>query len=121
MNDRDRQELCRTLAGKLGLGLPGWLDPYVFLLRIGNNYREYAFNWEPFRDLASPLQAGSTSIPIVVISDSTQRQAPEVRRSETPIPHYEFWVSPTIPMERIASAWLELLADDGALHGPRQV
>jgi hypothetical protein len=110
-----RQELRRTLADKFGL--PERLDSYFFLLRIGGNYGEYPFNWEPFRDLAGPLQTGSESLPIVVISDSTERQVPEVLRVELPIPHYELRVSPTIPVQAIATTWLDLLVDDGALHG----
>ena len=60
------------------------------------------------------------SIPIVVVSDTTRRMAPELRRREDPAPHYQFWVSPTIPVEAIASAWLDLLVQDGASHGSNQ-
>ena len=121
MNDRiveQTQELRRTLARQLGL--PEKLDTYFFLLRIGANFGEYEFNWEPFRDLAGPLQPGSNSLPIVVVSDSTQRRVPEHRRSEEPVPHHELWVSPTVPVEAIASAWLDLLAKNEALHGSYQ-
>ncbi|HEU4388480.1 MAG TPA: hypothetical protein VFV34_11830, partial [Blastocatellia bacterium] len=96
-------------------GLSENLDNYYFFLRLGTNYRDYPFNWEPFRDLAGPLEAGAGSIPIVVVSDSTDRKIPELRRRQEPAPHYELWVSPTIPVEAIASTWLELLVEDGAL------
>ena len=121
MKDRaikQRQELRRALAQDLDL--PDVADNYFFLLRIGDSYYDYTFNWEPFRDVAGPLDSGSDSLPIVVISDSRERQAPEVRRSERPSPHYELWVSPTIPAELIASAWLELLVDDAASLGSYQ-
>jgi hypothetical protein len=117
MNDRVQQtkELRRALAEEFGLSEN--LDNYYFLQRIGTNYGDYPFNWEPFRDLAGPLKAGSASLPIVVVSDSTGRNAPEVRHREEPAPHHELWVSPTTPAEAIASAWLELLAENGAFHG----
>jgi hypothetical protein len=114
----ERQELRRLLAQDLGL--PEMPDDYFFLMRIGDDYRDYPFNWEPFRDVAGPLTAGSASLPIVVISDSKERPEPEIRQSTSPFPHYEAWVSRTIPVERIASAWLELLVNDDASLGSYQ-
>jgi hypothetical protein len=115
----DVSEQMRQLRQALGrkMGLPETTDSYFFLVRIGANYSEYPFNWEPFRDLAGPLRPGSGSLPVVVISDSTARRTPEIVRAEHPIAHYEFRVSPTIPVEVIANAWLELLVDNGALYG----
>jgi hypothetical protein len=109
------RSLGLDVATKLNLGKV--LDTYFFLVRVGTNFSEYAFNWEPFRDLAGPLRAGSNSIPIVVVSDSTMRLEPEIKRSEEPMAHYEMVVSPTVSVTAVVRMWLDLLVENGASHG----
>lgn len=53
------RELKRVVAQQNGLD-KGY-DNYFFLARIGSNYNEYGFNWEPFRDMAGPLDAGEAT------------------------------------------------------------
>jgi hypothetical protein len=98
------------------LGIEDRKDYYFFLARLGSNYDKYPFNWEPFRDLSGPLQSIDSSIPILVISDEQNRSMPEIIREELPLPHYRFFVSPSIPVAKIADSWLQVIAGDGAQH-----
>jgi hypothetical protein len=97
-------------------GLEEYFDNYYFLARIGSNYFEYNFRWEPFRDLAGPLGIGDSSLPIFIISDAKPRRAPEQRKVVIPTPHYQLWVSPGLDVVSVAGMWLELLVDDQAFH-----
>lgn len=106
--------IVKPLAEQTGLAEVS--DYYFFLARVGSNYHDYPFNWEPFRDLAGPLKVGKQSIPIVVMSDDNDRTEPEVKKGTVPEPHFQMRVSPSIDVVRIADRWLELLVDDGALH-----
>ena len=115
IQEGDIKRLKRTLAQSTGLH-EGY-DTYFFLSRMGDNYQEYGFNWEPFRDLAGPLLGGNESIPIIVMSDDKSRNAPEVEKVNSPISHYQFRVSPNLGAEVIANHWLELIVDNGAKHG----
>ena len=92
-------------------------DYYFVLARLGSNYDKYPFSWEPFRDLSGPLEPSDSSIPVLVISDDERRTAPEIVREETPLPHFRFYVSPSIPVATIANSWLELIVKNGARHG----
>jgi len=98
------------------LGITDRCDYYFFLARLGTNYDKYPFNWEPFRDLSGPLRPSDSSIPVLVISDDEKRTAPEIAREEGPLPHFRFFVSPSIPVAAIANSWLQLIAGNGARH-----
>lgn len=109
------KELGQALAAELGLPFK---ESYFFLVRIGEYpYNEYAFSWEPFRDLAGPLQIGESAQPVVVISEVAGRLEPEVRHTESPWPHFELRVAPTVPAAAVANAWLETIVKAGARHG----
>jgi hypothetical protein len=101
-------------------GLEEGYGNYFFFARIGSNYDEYQINWEMFRDLAGPLEIGEGSIPIILISDASLRQAPELSRAETPTPHYQIRISPGLQVVPIANTWLELLVDNQVSHGQYQ-
>jgi len=111
--DRVRS-LKKHLAEKTGLN-EGY-DTYYYLARMGSNYDKYGFQWEPFRDLAGPLEVGANALPLVVMSDDRQRSKPEVLNVEEPIRHFQLWVSPSCPAASVANAWLELLTDNSASH-----
>ena len=108
-------ELKEHLGRETGLEVGH--DTYFFLGRMGSNYREYPFPWEPFRDLAGPLEVETGAIPIVVLSDNQSREKPEIREVSVPVGHYQFWVSPTCSAQSVADAWLPLLVKDHAAHG----
>ena len=112
--DRIR-ELKRIVAQQNGLD-KGY-DNYFFLGRIGSNYNEYGFNWEPFRDMAGPRDAGEGALPILIISDAQPHQVPEQSKVQVPMPHYPIRVSPSLGAAFIACMWLDLLVDNHALHG----
>lgn len=88
---------------------------YYFLGRLGKNYREYPFNWEPFRDFAGPLLRGTESIPIVVISNETEPEKPQVVKASLPKPHYQIIISPKCSTVDIINTWWELLFDNDAI------
>ncbi len=109
------KQLGQALAAELGLP---FREAYFYLVRIGEYpYKEYRFSWEPFRDLAGPLEIGENSVPVVVISEPAGRTEPEVRRAESPWPHFELRVAPTVPAAAVANAWLETIVKAGARHG----
>jgi hypothetical protein len=113
--DERNKSLQQFLATKYELKKTS--DTYFFLTRLGSNYDVYKFSWESFRDLAGPLEGSNNSLPIVILSDSTNRLVPTVTRAQDPIGHYEIWVSPNLDAPAIANVWLELLVDAGARHG----
>jgi hypothetical protein len=98
------------------------VEIYRFLIRLGSNYGSYGFEWEPFRDVAGPLEPGPGALPIVVLSDDNNSVVPKTVRGSVPIEHYQLWLSPGLSAELVANAWLELLVDAGATlgdyHGP---
>jgi hypothetical protein len=55
---RDIETLVRALAARTEEPV---IDSYFFLVRVGRNYDKYPFGWEPFRDLAGPLEPWSWS------------------------------------------------------------
>lgn len=99
-------------------GLHKYEGYYYFLGRMGENYRQYPFSWEPFRDFAGPLLRGRASLPIVLISSDTEPDKPNVEIVQVPRPHYQVKISPTCSAFDIALVWLELLADNEAI--PRE-
>lgn len=99
------------------LGLAIGYDEYYFLARIGDNYKNYSFAWEPFRDVAGPLLKSQDSKPILIVSENSDIKEPTIFEEIDPFPHYQFKVSPNCPSTIIANSWLELLVDNGALHG----
>ena len=118
MSNQDQWEQIRSLKKSIAqqTGLEEGYDAYFFLARLGSNYDQYSFSWEPFRDLAGPLGAGPNARPILVLSDKEDRAIPEVTQHELPAPHFQFRVSPSCSATSVANRWLELLVDDDASH-----
>jgi hypothetical protein len=92
-------------------------DRFYFLLRVGSNWRDYAFSWEPFNDLAGPLspQADGPStdaLPIAVISIPSA-SGPTAEVSEDPFPHVEITVAPAVPVQQIVESWIAELRNQG--------
>jgi hypothetical protein len=112
--DYHRVEALRSQVAS-ELGLPELKDTYFFLLRVGNNFDRYVFNWEPFRDLAGPLEPSPSSIPVVVISDERQKR-PRVEHLSEPMPHVRLHISPSMQTTEIARRWLDAIVDAGAQH-----
>ncbi len=110
------KEIGQALAAELRTP---YVETYFFLVRIGDYHgdQEYPFSWEPFRDLAGPLAIGESSLPVVVISEVSARTEPDVRRIESPWPHFELRVSRSVPAAAVANAWLETIVAAGAGHG----
>jgi hypothetical protein len=87
-------------------------DRYFFLLRAGSNWEDYPFNWEPFRDLAGPLEPPADAVPIAVVSVA-EAPEPTTEVSDDPFPHVEITVAPTVPVNQIVEAWIAALRDQG--------
>jgi hypothetical protein len=114
----DLEQLAKEIT--TSFGLCDYEDPKYFFYRFCKNkkdYKKYDFHWEPFRDLAGPLEKSEHSLPILVLSLSEKLERPEVRLVKKPISHYEMRISPNLSAGRIANAWLELLSDNGAQYG----
>lgn len=88
---------------------------YFFFGRLGTNYDNYRFSWEPFRDFAGPLLRHQDSIPIVMISVDAKPPRPKVQRVLSPRSHYEIVISPACRVVDIVNTWLETLAEDKAI------
>ena len=73
------------------------IDRYYFLLRVGDDFSSYSFNWEPFRDLAGPLKIPEGARPIVVHSVKERLEHPVTSAPDSPLPHIDIAVTPTIP------------------------
>lgn len=85
------------------------VDDYYFLIRVGSNWPDYPFEWEPFRDLAGPMSAQAGGIPVAVLSVPSATE-PATVVSEGPVPHVEITVAPNVPVKKIVEAWIaELL------------
>lgn len=109
----EMNEFIENLATETGL--PKREGYYFFLGRLGTNYKEYPFSWEPFRDVAGPLLRRKDSLPIVIVSEDSTPERPQIHRHVLPKTHYQIEISPRCPANEIATAWLELLSDDGAI------
>ena len=90
----------------------GW---HFFLGRLGANYDKYQFSWEAFRDFAGPLFRRPDAVPVVVVSSDSESTRPSVKLVGSPSRHYQIAVTPACPVLDIANAWLETLADAGAM------
>lgn len=102
-----------TLAGALATRTDEPIaDDYFFLLRVGSNWRDYPFNWEPFRDLAGPLRPSPDSVPVAIISVERLAEISTEQVAE-PLPHIEITVTPKIPVQSIAEAWISVLKSQG--------
>ena len=59
----------RDIATMLGISKSEPVhDSYFFLIRLGDNWADYPFNWEPFREIAGPLEPPEGALPIVMHS-----------------------------------------------------
>jgi hypothetical protein len=81
---------------------------HYFLLRIGSNWQDYTFQWEPFRDLAGPLNPPSGALPIAVVSVG-QATEPTTQVSQDPFPHVEITTAPTVPVVQFVETWISAL------------
>jgi len=113
---REMDSFVAMLAATIGV--PKYEGRYFFFGRMGSNYGQYMFNWEPFRDFAGPLLRSPTSIPVVLVSSDDKPLKPIPELITAPRPHYEIAVSPKCSALDIATTWLEVLSDDGAI--PRE-
>jgi len=102
------EEIIQTVAS--GTKMQGSRDRYPCLLRVGDNWREYPFNWESFRDLAGPISWPEDAPPIVIISTSQKLLEPVVTTLSEPYPHIRIEISPTIPTPAIVETWITQLA-----------
>ena len=111
------KELAKLVAKTLGLS--GYRDIYFFCARIGNHYTDFdfTFNWEPFRDLAGPLERAPDAEPVLVVAQAEPLQAPKVERREVPVPHFLLTVAKNLSAQSVANAWLETIVEAGAQHG----
>lgn len=92
-----------------------------FLLRLGTDYFDYDFPWEPFRDLAGPLRGFENAMPIVIVSSpqGERTDRPLVTRSRYPSDYIRIDVSPLCSAKDVANTWLECLVDANAsAQGP---
>ena len=84
-------------------------DRYPCLLRIGANWGEYPFSWEPFRDLAGPIHWPDEAPPIILISSKETMSAVEVLTVSAPHEHTRLTVAPSLPLALIVDAWISQL------------
>lgn len=111
MDDRlDVQSLARDLGSRKGQPVA---DAYFFLIRLGDNWSDYPFSWEPFRDIAGPLTVNPQGRPVVVQSVREPLPHPTVTNADYPVPHCEIVVAPTVPVARIVDSWVGVLRDSG--------
>jgi hypothetical protein len=89
------------------------IDRYYFLLRVGGDFSSYPFSWEPFRDLAGPLQIPEGARPIVVRSLHERLEHPVTSAPDHPLPHIEISVAPELPAAAVADAWIAALRREG--------
>lgn len=111
------KELAELVAKSLGLS--GYRDVYFFCTRIGNHYTDFdfTFSWEPFRDLAGPLEWAPDAEPVLVVAQAEPLQAPKVDRRKVPAPHFLLTVSKNLSAQSVANVWLETIVEAGAQHG----
>lgn len=103
------EEIAQAVASETGMKVS---DRYPCLIRVGDNWREYPFNWEPFRDLAGPISWPEDAPAIVVISNADKLSEPIVTTFSEPHPHVRIEVSPSIPVATIVETWIAQLADN---------
>lgn len=115
----DRSQIS-SLADELSaeLTLPV-ADKYFFLLRIGNNWRDYPFDWDAFVELAAALEerslerpsgASSPLTPVVVVSLDSAEPSPTAEPFSAPAPHLRIVVSPDTAVALLAETWLSAIA-----------
>ena len=85
-------------------------DRYPCFLRIGDNWGDYTFNWEPFRDLAGPLKWPESAPLIVMISTKKALNEPLVETYQEPHAHNRIMISPGIPLAVIVETWIAQIA-----------
>lgn len=106
-----------VLADKLAdsTGLKKHEDYYFFLVRLGDNYASYSFNWEAFRDLAGgSLDSENGAVPVILLS-GTEESVARVKKVESPQVHFQISISPFCDQINIINTWLETLVDAGAV------
>jgi hypothetical protein len=100
--------------------LPASGDRYPALLRVGDNWADYPFPWEPLRDLAGGQRSVDDAVPIVLVStepDNGTDGKPAVESFTTPYPFTEIHITPKTPLAALVDTWLDLLADRVASDG----
>jgi hypothetical protein len=78
------------------------IDRYFFLTRVGKNWFDYPFEWEPFRDLAGGLEPPPGAMPIAVWSAHNESAIKEagldpgamVHERDEPLPHVLITLTP---------------------------
>lgn len=85
-------------------------DRYPCLLRVGDDWESYPFKWEPFRDLAGPIEWPEYDPPVVIISSHEQLSEPEIQTRYVPHQHIRFIVSTTVNVTSIVNKWIEILS-----------
>lgn len=91
-------------------GTTDYGDHYTFFARSGDNWDDYPFSWEAFRDLAGGSTPTSDAHPVVVVSTSGGMKAPEVSEHTEPVRHTEILVSPTLDRNAIVEAWIAAIS-----------
>ena len=106
---RDRiEEIVRAVETETGLKVR---DRYPCLLRVGDNWDDYPFNWENFRDFAGPLKWPEDAPPIVMISTDDLFPEPSVETFSEPYRHFRITVSPNIAVADIVNSWIGIITD----------
>jgi hypothetical protein len=105
---KDRVDrIAREVASEVGAKVQ---DGYPCLVRVGDNWEAYPFTWEPFRELAGPLEWPEGAPPIVMVSGSEPEKEPHVGTHSMPFPHLRIRISPAVPLPAIVEIWIAQLA-----------
>jgi hypothetical protein len=102
------EEVLRAVETETGMMVSS--DRYPCFLRVGDNWSDYPFNWEPFRDLSGPLKWPENAPLIVMISTKEALNEPLIETYQEPRAHNRIKVSPGIPVAAIVEQWIAQIA-----------
>lgn len=101
-------EIVKSVASETGMRDSG--DRYPCFLRVGDNWDDYPFKWESFRDLAGPVEWPEDAPLIVMVSTGEAQSEPMIGTFSEPHPHLRIKVSPAVPVAAIVDKWIVQLA-----------
>lgn len=98
------EEILRAVEAESGQRAT--YDRYPCLLRVGDDWQSYPFSWEPFRDLAGPLNWPEDAPPILVLSSKEALPEPLMGTFSEPHPYLRMRVSPATPLTAVVERWI---------------
>jgi hypothetical protein len=102
------EEVLRVVETETGMRASN--DSYPCFLRVGDNWSEYPFNWEPFRDLAEPIKWPKDAPLIVMISTKEPLTEPKIVTHQEPHAHNRIMIYPGTPVVAIIEQWIGQIA-----------